>query len=178
MRESCCSRGRCKQCCVEINQHTLLATSRPMSSSLQLQRTIHKTLSQRLSDRRKSRRCALAQMITGLHLGQHVLLSRIADYIPGRAQLNSKTRRLRRFLDNAAVDPYRYYEPVRHLLVQAATQSNERIRLLLDTLELSGHRQILMAALAYRYLRADERLRGQLEVVREGGDIYPVLMNV
>ena len=121
-----------------------------MSTSLQLQRTVHKTLSQRLPDRRKTRRCALAQMITGLHLSQHVHLSRIADYIPGRAQLNSKTRRLRRFLDNDAVDPHRYYEPVRRLLVQAAAQSNERIRLLLDTLELSGHRQILMAALAYR----------------------------
>lgn len=121
-----------------------------MSTSLHLQRTIDKTLSQRLPDRRKTRRRALAQMITGLHLSQHVHLSRIADYIPGRARLNSKTRRLRRFLDNDAVDPHRYYEPVRHLLVQAAAQSNGRIRLLMDTLELSGHRQILMAALAYR----------------------------
>jgi len=82
-----------------------------MSTSLHLQRTIDKTLSQRLPDRRKTRRRALAQMITGLHLSQHVHLSRIADYIPGRAQLNSKTRRLRRFLDNDAVDPHRYRSP-------------------------------------------------------------------
>ena len=121
-----------------------------MSSSLPLQRTIAKTLSQRLPNQRKTRRRALAEMIAGLHRAQHVHLSRIADYIPGRAQLDSKTRRMRRFLDNDAVDPHRYYAPVRQLLIQAAAQSNGRIRLLLDTLELSGNRQILMAALAYR----------------------------
>lgn len=89
-----------------------------MNTSLRLQRTMNQMLSQQIPDRRKTRRRTLAQMVIGVHLGQHLHLSRIADYIPGSAQLNSKTRRLRRFLGNDAVDPHDYYKPVRHLLVR------------------------------------------------------------
>lgn len=121
-----------------------------MSNSLPLQRKIHQQLSQQMPDQRKTRRRALAQTMTGLHLGQHVHLSRIADHLTGSAKLGSKVRHLRRFLGNEDVNPHACYAPIRRLLIEAAAASSGRLRLLVDTLELSGERQILMAALAYR----------------------------
>ena len=94
-------------------------------------------------------------MITGLHLAEHACLSKVAGRIAGTAQLESKTRHLRRFLGNEDVDPERFYNPVRDRVIKRATQGAETegsglIRLLVDTVELSGERQVLMAAIAYR----------------------------
>ena len=94
-------------------------------------------------------------MITGLHLAEHVHLSKVAGRIAGTAQLESKTRHLRRFLGNEDVDPERFYSPVRDRVIKWATQGAETegsgpVRLLVDTVELSGERQVLMAAIAYR----------------------------
>ena len=94
-------------------------------------------------------------MITGLHLAEHACLSKVAGRIAGTAQLESKTRHLRRFLGNEDVDPERFYSPVRDRVIKWATQGAETegsglIRLLVDTVELSGERQVLMAAIAYR----------------------------
>lgn len=126
-----------------------------MSNSLHIQRKMEPRLSQLLSDALATRRRALAQMITGLHLAEHVHLSKVASRIAGTAQLESKTCHLRRFLGNERVDPDRFYSPVRDRLVEVATRGAETdgtgpIQPLVDTLELSGERQVLMAALAYR----------------------------
>jgi hypothetical protein len=125
-----------------------------MSNSLCIQRKMESTLCQLLPDALATRRRALAQMITGLHLAEHVHLSKVAGRIAGTAQLESKTRHLRRFLGNEDVDPERFYSPVRDRLIELAAQGAETgsgpIRLLVDTVELSGERQVLMAAIAYR----------------------------
>ena len=126
-----------------------------MSNSLRIQRKMESTLSQLLPDALATRRRALAQMITGLHLAEHVHLSKVAGRIAGTAQLESKTRHLRRFLGNEDVDPERFYSPVRDRLIEWAAQGAETegsgpIRLLVDTVELPGERQVLMAAIAYR----------------------------
>ncbi len=94
-------------------------------------------------------------MITGLHLAEHACLSKVAGRIAGTAQLESKTRHLRRFLGNDDVDPEQFYSPVRDCLIKWAVRGTETdggglIRLLVDTVELSGERQVLMAAIAYR----------------------------
>jgi len=44
-------------------------------------------------------------MITGLHLAEHVHLSKVAGRIAGTAQPESKTRHLRRFLGNEDREP-------------------------------------------------------------------------
>jgi len=120
-----------------------------MTDGLQLQTTMSETLSQFLPTLRATRRRNLAGLAAGLHLAEHVHLSRVAAHRPGTATLSSKTMQLRRFLANDRVDPWACYRPLaRYLLEQAAASG--RVRLLLDTLELSGQRQILMAALAYR----------------------------
>ena len=113
------------------------------------------TLSGLLPDALATRRRALAQMITGLHLAEHVHLSKVAGRIAGTSQLESKMRHLRRFLANEDVDPERSYSPVRDRLIDLAVQGTETegtdpIRLLIDTVELPGDRQVLMAGIAYR----------------------------
>jgi hypothetical protein len=121
-----------------------------MTSSLRLYPRIASTLDEFLPHLHRYRKRNLAWMIVGIHQAQHVHLSKIADYRPGEAMLTSKTMQLRRFLANEAVDPGRYYHPVaRHLLAQAAGH-HKHLRLLLDVVELSGERKILMLALAYR----------------------------
>ncbi|WP_341481448.1 transposase [Salinibacter ruber] len=126
-----------------------------MSNSLRIQRKMQSTLSQLLPDALVTRRRALAQMITGLHLAEHVHLSKVAGRIAGTARLESKTRHLRRFLGNEDVDPERFYSPVRDCLIDLAVQGTQTegtgpFRILVDTLELSGERQVLVAGIAYR----------------------------
>lgn len=120
-----------------------------MSNSLRVYGTIFERICQWLSDWWVTQQRNLAWMITGLYLAEHVYLVKIASYRPSQATLNSKVRQLRRFVDNEAIDVRAGYEPVACSVLQAAA-AGDRIRLLIDTLELSGKRQILMVALAYR----------------------------
>lgn len=94
---------------------------------------------------RATRHRNLARLVSGLYQAQHVHLSKVADALAGRVQQASKTRRLRRFLSNEAVDPGRLYRSVARQLLRRAAESGP-ISLLVDTLELSGERRLL----AYR----------------------------
>jgi hypothetical protein len=92
----------------------------------------------------------LAWLMSGLHEAEHVHLSKIAERRVGSASLESKTKQVRRLLKNEAIDTQALQKPLAGRLLRAAAASQERIRILMDTVELSGDRQILMAALAYR----------------------------
>lgn len=120
-----------------------------MSNSQRLQDRIETLITQTLPSMRKTRRQNLARLCTGLYQAEHVHLAKIADQLPGLVQQSSKQRRLRRFLTNEAVDPAEWYRPVAERLVEVATQSGPAY-VLVDTLELSGRRRLLVAALAYR----------------------------
>jgi hypothetical protein len=89
-------------------------------------------------------------VIAGLRQAEHVHLSKVASKRVGSATLESKIRQVRRFFSNEQVDPQCCYEPVAELLLKQAAASGGPIRVLVDTLELSGERQVLMAALAHR----------------------------
>ena len=121
-----------------------------MTSSLRLHSRISDMLSVFLPDLYKRRHENLAWMMTGIQQAQHVHLSKIATHRPGEATLESKTMQLRRFLANDAIEPLTYYEPLARTLIETAARHMKRLRLLVDIVELSGHRQILMVALAYR----------------------------
>lgn len=111
-----------------------------MTDGLPLQSTMSEALSQFLPTLRATRKRTLAALATGLHRAEHVHLSRVAAHRPGTATLSSKTMQLRRFLANDQVDSQACYRPLaRHLLERAAASG--RVRLLVDTLELSGRRQ-------------------------------------
>jgi hypothetical protein len=121
----------------------------PMSNSLNLEDKMDELIEQRLPPLRKTRRRNLALLTAELYRAGHVHLSAVADEIPGSAKQSSKTRRLRRFLANEEVDPSRWYSPVAKQLLQQAAKSGP-LRLLVNTLELTGNRRLLVGALAYR----------------------------
>jgi len=121
----------------------------PMSNSPDLKSKMEDLIEQHLPPLRKTRRQNLARLTAGLYRAEHVHLSAVADEISGSAKQNSKTRRLRRFLANEEVDPDRWYLPVAKQLLRQAAESGP-VRLLVDTLELTGNRRLLVAALAYR----------------------------
>ena len=121
----------------------------PMSNSLRLQDRMEGLIEQHLPPLRKTRHRNLARLLTGLYRAEHVHLSAMADELPGPAQQTSKTRRMRRFVNNEEVNPSRCYRPVARGLLREASQSGP-LRLLVDRLELSGQRRLLVAALAYR----------------------------
>lgn len=121
-----------------------------MRNSLHLHHRIATTLDEFLPDLHRYRRDNLAWMIVGIHKAQHVHLAKIADHRCGSATLNSKTMQFRRFLMNEAVEPGLYYRPMARDLLEQAAWHQERLRLLLDVVEFSGGRKVLMLALAYR----------------------------
>ena len=120
-----------------------------MSNSPLLQDKMDELIEQHLPPLRKTRRRNLALFTAGLYRAGHVHLSAVADQIPGCTKQSSKTRRLRRFLANEEVTPGRWYRPVVKQLLRQAAESGP-LRLLVDTLELSGDQRLLVAALAYR----------------------------
>ncbi|WP_259219835.1 transposase [Salinibacter ruber] len=112
---------------------------------------MHQTLCQHLPEElSKPQRRNLSWVIAGLHQAGHVHFSKVASKRVGSATLESKTRQVRRFFSNEQVDPQCCYEPVAELLLKQAIASGSPIRVLVDTLELSGERQVLMGALAHR----------------------------
>jgi hypothetical protein len=121
-----------------------------MSSSLRLHDRIENRLSEFLPDLHRYRLDNLAWLMTGIHEAQHVHLSKVADYRPGEASLQSKIRQFRRFLANDAVEPMTLYRPIARQLLKSAAAAHDRLRLLMDVVELPGKRQVLMLSLAYR----------------------------
>lgn len=119
-------------------------------SSLRLYHRIENRLAVFLPDLNRYRRDNLAWLMTGIHEAQHVHLAKIADYRPGEASLTSKTRQLRRFLANNAVEPMTLYRPMARQLLETTAATHDRLRLLMDVVELPGTRQVLMLSLAYR----------------------------
>ena len=78
-------------------------------------------LAQWLTDPCPSRRTNLTWLIVGLYLSGKVQTSAIVQRWPMAVQVSSLTRRLSRFLDNAAVRPAVWFRPVaRQLLARAA----------------------------------------------------------
>ena len=91
-----------------------------------------------------------AWMITGILASRSVHLSHIAGRMPGVATTNSKTRRLSRFLQNAAVRARDWYEPIARALLESIVDRDLEVRLLADGTKIGFGHQLLMVAIAYR----------------------------
>ena len=90
---------------------------------------------------------SFAWIASGILSSRSVHLSRIADKIPGMATTVSKTRRVRRFLNNGAIRVREWYEPIaRNLLNQVVNQGLE-VRLLADGTKVGFGHQLLVVAL-------------------------------
>ena len=101
-------------------------------STNQLHDTWFAQIAQLRPQERVTRRCNLAWLIVGIWTSKSVHLSRIAGCIPGRATQLSLTRRLERFLDNAAVRVREWYKPLAQCFLQSMVATVGEVRLIAD----------------------------------------------
>lgn len=90
-------------------------------------------------------------LLVGIHQSRSVCLSRIAGKIPGTAKLTSLTRRLSRFLDNAALNVRDWYAPIARQWIESQAACGQQIRLIVDGTKVGFTYQLLMVSLAYRH---------------------------
>jgi hypothetical protein len=115
---------------------------------------LYHTWIRRIQQLRAGERITRIRNLVGLMLGmlesKSVALSKIAVQIPGQAQTLSIDRRLRRFLDNEAVDAEKWYQPVALDWLAMQGASTGMIRLIIDSTKIGHGYQLLMMALAFR----------------------------
>jgi len=105
---------------------------------------------QQRPEERVTRLRNFAWIAAGVLGSRSVHLSRIAEKIPGGATTVSKTRRVRRFLNNGAIRVREWYEPVARGLLQQVVDQGLEVRLLTDGTKIGFGHQLLMVSLAYR----------------------------
>ena len=115
---------------------------------------IHHTWMQRILELRPGQRITQVRnfvwLMVGIYKSRSVHLSRVAGKVPGPAKLLSTTRRLSRFLDNAAIHVREWYEPIARQWLKAQIGWLGEVRLLVDGTKIGFGHQLLMVAMAYR----------------------------
>lgn len=119
-----------------------------MQDSLRLFSAMQKHVRRFLPQERITRVRNLTLLVTGVFLSRSVHLSHIVRTWPVPSKISSLSNRLRRFLSNPHVEPFRYFEPVASMLLQrfATTQ----VRLLLDVTQVGPWHRMLTVSIAYR----------------------------
>ena len=114
---------------------------------------LYHTWKQKLAELRPQERVTRLRnftwLLVGLYYSRSVHQSRIAAKIPGRSRLPSKTRRLGRLLDNAAIRVRVWYEPIARGILQAIAAVGT-VRLIVDASKVGFGHQLLIVAVAYR----------------------------
>jgi hypothetical protein len=126
-----------------------LLRRRPMSTN-RLYHSWFERIRQLYPYERITRLRNLVWLMLGIFQSKSVHLSKIASKIPGWATQPSLTRRLSRFLDNAAVRVRKWYEPVARNLLQAMASTVGEVRLIADGSKVGFQHQLLIVAIAYR----------------------------
>jgi hypothetical protein len=120
--------------------------SRPIP---ELYSSLHQVVMQRIPDECESRLTNLVWLMMGICLSGEVQLNWLVRKLPIRAQKLSLVQRMRRFLDNEAVQVELWYRATAlELLTGAGTGG--RINLIIDKSKVSGNYQMMMVAVAYR----------------------------
>lgn len=88
-------------------------------------------------------------LVIGIYQARHIALSLIARKVPLRVQKLSLVRRFRRFLDNRAIRPRDWYQPVLAGLIQAASQGDS-LHLAIDCTSVGSRCLLMMVAVVYR----------------------------
>ncbi len=114
----------------------------------ELYHTWNKMLKQMQPTERITRTRNFTRLLVGLYQSRSVHLSKIAEKMPGMANLPSRVRRVSRFLDNPAVRVREWYEPIAKMILQRLA-CNE-ICLIVDGSKVGFGHQLLMIAVAYR----------------------------
>lgn len=107
-----------------------------------------------------------ATFAMGLFQGGSVHLSKIAAEVPGDAQLLSVERRMSRFLDNSALSPELWFDPIAIWWLQWCSQTQKELVILADGSKVSAHHQLLMIALALPNGRALPLVWGWLDCAK------------
>jgi hypothetical protein len=120
-----------------------------MANNLQMYHKVLNELCQWHPRERITRARNMAFLLVGLVQGHGIHLSQIVAQWPGlEAKEPSLVNRLRRFLDNPAVDVRTWYEPiVCHLLQSFA---GRELRLIIDCSKVGFHHRIMTVSLAYK----------------------------
>jgi hypothetical protein len=112
------------------------------------------TLRLRMRQLRPNERVTRLRNMTWLMIGilksRSVHLSRVATKIPGSASTCSIARRLKRLLENAAIQVRSWYAPIAQQWLAYAGHTAGQIRLIIDGTKIGRHHQLLMVALAWR----------------------------
>lgn len=108
----------------------------------------NKMLKQMQPTERVTRTRNFTWLLVGLYQSRSVHLSKIAEKIPGMANLPSRVRRISRFLDNSAIQVRDWYEPIARMVIQRLAHGE--ICLIVDGSKVGFGHQLLMIAVAYR----------------------------
>ncbi len=92
-----------------------------------------------------------AWFVAGMYASRSVQLYRIAEHLPGSAQLVSQTRRLSRFLDNTHLPVRTAYASCARVILQQFAQTRRELVLILDSTQVSSQHQLLLVAVPYRH---------------------------
>ena len=106
-------------------------------------------LEQHLPDNCRTRLENMLLLVVGMFQAGSVHLSKVARKLPIDAQKLSLTRRLRRFLDNEAVDVRSWYHPWASHLIESAS-SGGQLNLIIDTTKISSKFRKISVAVAYK----------------------------
>lgn len=115
---------------------------------IELYHTWNKILKQMQPTERVTRTRNFTWLLVGLYQSRSVHLSKIAEKIPGMANLPSRIRRVSRFLDNPAIRVRDWYEPIAKMILQRLAHGE--IILIVDGSKVGFGHQLLMVAVAYR----------------------------
>lgn len=116
-----------------------------------LHRSLRDLLAQLRPAERKTRLRNFSWLLAGLFLSRSVHLSKIASKIPTtKATLPSIIRRLGRLLDNAAIRPREWYEPLARRLLECQAKRLGEVRLIVDGTKVGFNHRLLMVGVAYR----------------------------
>lgn len=119
-----------------------------MRDNLQVYHTILTHVCQWFPTERITRLRNFSLFLSGLYLSAAVQLPKIVRKWPFASQHLSLVNRLRRFLDNSALDIRTYYRPIAAGLAQ--TFAGQPIRLIIDYTKLGFHYRLVTVSIAYR----------------------------
>jgi len=117
---------------------------------VQTYHTIEMHIKQTVGKERITRIRTMAWLQSGLLQSRSVHLTRIASKIPGPAKKLSVADRLRNLLNNPQVRVRAWYRPLAEQLLQAAAQTGQPLRLIIDGTQIGHGHQLLMVSLGYR----------------------------
>lgn len=116
-----------------------------------LYRSLRELLVQLRPTERQTRLRNFSWLLAGLFLSRSVHLSKIANKMPTtKATLPSVVRRLSRLMDNTAIRPREWYEPLARRLLECQAKRLGEVRLIVDGTKVGFKHRLLMVGLAYR----------------------------